>query len=494
MYHDPVTETRIAIAGSGFAGLGLAIQLRRHGITDFVVLERDGDVGGTWRDNTYPGCACDVPSHLYSFSFAPNPEWSRTFSPQPEIQQYLRRCARDFGVLPHIRFHHELLDARWDAAAQRWTISTNHGTVTAQFLVTAQGALSEPSLPDIPGIESFSGEIFHSARWRPDIDLGGRRVAVIGTGASAIQIVPRIQPHVEKLVLFQRTPPWIMPHRDRAIRNWERGIYRTIPAAQRAMRAGIYWGRETFVAGFAGGSMPLAERIARRHLRSQVADPALRAKLSPRYRMGCKRILISNDYYPALTQPNVDVVTAGIGEIRGDAIVTTGGVEHHADTIILGTGFKVSDMPIAARLRGRQGRSLAEAWAGSPQAHLGTTVAGFPNFFMLTGPNTGLGHSSMILMIEAQIQHLLRALRWMRAQRGGAIEPTERAQAAFVASCDARMRGTVWTTGGCSSWYLDSTGRNSSLWPGATWSFRRRVGRFDPDEYVVEPRRPAASS
>ncbi len=400
---DRTPHTRIAIVGSGFAGLGLAIRLRRSGVEDFVVLERGADVGGTWRDNTYPGCACDVPSHLYSFSFAPNPEWTRTFSPQPEIQAYLRRCARDFGVLPHIRFDTALEEARWDEASDRWQLRTSRGSLTAQFLVAAQGALSEPSMPDIPGIDSFRGEVFHTARWNPHAELRGRRVAVIGTGASAIQVVPRIQPEVARLVLFQRTPPWVMPHRDRPIREWERSLYRHVPAAQRAVRTGIYWGRELFVLGFSGGAMPLGERIARRHLRAQVADPELRRKLTPHYRMGCKRVLISNDYYPALTRPNVDVVTEPIREIRSHAVVTADGVAHEVDAIVVATGFRVSDMPIAGVVHGRGGRSLDEAWQGSPQAHLGTSVAGFPNLFMMTGPNTGLGHTSMVFMMESQI-------------------------------------------------------------------------------------------
>ncbi len=482
-----IPHTRIAIVGSGFAGLGLAIQLRRSGVDDFVVLERSGEVGGTWRDNTYPGCACDVPSHLYSFSFAPNPEWTRTYSPQPEIQAYLRRCAREFGVLPHIRFHSALQRARWDESTGRWELQTATGPRTAQFLVAAQGALSEPALPDIPGIEDFTGEVFHTARWRHDTDLRGRRVAVIGTGASAIQVVPRIQPQVERLVLFQRTPPWIMPHRDRPIRDWERRLYRTVPAAQRAVRTGVYWGRETFVLGFSGGAMPLGERIARRHLRNQVADPELRAKLTPHYRMGCKRILLSNEYYPALTRPNVDVVTAGIREIRANSVVSNDAVEHEVDAIVLGTGFRVTDMPIAHMVRGRGGRSLDDVWQGSPQAHMGTSVAGFPNLFLMTGPNTGLGHTSIVFMVESQVAYILDALRRVQ-QRGAAIvEVREDAQLTSNRWIQSKLAKSVWNTGGCKSWYLDRSGRNSTLWPGPTFTYRLRTRRFDAENYAMHP-------
>ena len=488
-------HTRIAIVGSGFAGLGLAIRLRQGGVEDFVVLERDSEVGGTWRDNTYPGCACDVPSHLYSFSFAPNPDWTRTFSPQPEIQAYLRRCAREFGVTPHIRFDTALRDARWDEQNGRWLLQTSRGALTAQFLVAAQGALSEPSTPDIPGIESFAGEVFHTARWQAGAALRGRRVAVIGTGASAIQVVPRIQPEVSKLVLFQRTPPWVMPHRDRPIRDWERAVYRHVPAAQRAMRAGVYWGRELFVLGFSGGAMPLGERIARRHLRSQVADRELRRKLTPRYRMGCKRVLISNDYYPALTQPNVDVVTEGIREIRPDGLVTEDGALHQVDAIIFATGFKVTDMPIAGIVHGRDGRSLDDAWQGSPQAHQGTSVAGFPNLFLMTGPNTGLGHTSMVFMMESQIAYLLDALRQVDARGAGVVEVRDDAQRSYNEEVQQRLARTVWNVGGCRSWYLDRNGRNSTLWPGATWRYRLRTRRFDAESYTLRApvREPAAT-
>ncbi|HEV2802475.1 MAG TPA: NAD(P)/FAD-dependent oxidoreductase [Pyrinomonadaceae bacterium] len=479
-------HTQVAIIGSGFGGLGIAVRLKQSGVEDFVIFERAQDVGGTWRDNTYPGCACDVESHLYSFSFAPNPDWTRSFSPQPEIWAYLKRCARDFRVLPHIRFGHEVREAAWDEALQRWRIETSQGTYTADALVMASGALSEPALPRIKGLENFRGRQFHSARWDHDFDLEGRRVAVVGTGASAVQFVPEIQPKVAQLYLFQRTPPWIIPRNDRRLSGFEQRLFRRFPAAQRLARGSIYLFRELFLLPFR--HLWLAgrvEKLARRHLERSIADPQLRAKLVPRYAIGCKRILISNDYLPSLAQPNVEVVTEGIAEVRGDSILDRSGVEREVDAIILGTGFQVTAPPLAGYVRGRDGRTLAELWDGSPQAHAGTTVAGFPNLFILLGPNTGLGHNSVVYMIEAQIEHVLAALRYMWRQGASAIEPRPEAQSAYVAEVQRRMEGTVWVAGGCASWYLDRTGRNSTLWPDFSWRFRRRVARLRPAEYAL---------
>ncbi|MFL5537555.1 MAG: flavin-containing monooxygenase, partial [Longimicrobiaceae bacterium] len=426
-------HARVAVIGSGFGGIGTAIRLMQEGIDDFVLLERAEAVGGTWRDNTYPGCECDVQSHLYSFSFAPNPDWTRSFSPQPEIQAYLERCAEDFGVLPHVRFGHEVLGAAWDAEASLWRIDTSRGPFTAQVLVMASGALSDPLIPDLPGLDDFHGRAFHSARWDHSFDLAGKRVAVVGTGASAIQLVPAIQPLVEKLYLFQRTPPWIIPRQQHVLGPRRHRLYRRFPALQRAVRGAIYLSREAFVVGFRRpGVMRLAEAVARRHLEKSIADPVLRAKLTPNWRIGCKRILLSNDYLPALAQPNVEVVTEGIAEVRARSVVSADGVEREVDAIVFGTGFVPTDPPLAPYIRGRGGRSLAEAWAGSPKAHVGTTVAGFPNFFMLMGPNTGTGHTSVVYIIEAQIEHLLAALRHLDATGAAALEPREEAQEAFV--------------------------------------------------------------
>jgi cation diffusion facilitator CzcD-associated flavoprotein CzcO len=477
---------QVAIIGSGFGGLGAAIRLKQEGVENFIIFERAGDVGGTWRDNTYPGCACDVESNLYSFSFAPNPDWTRSFSPQPEIWSYLKRCAHDFGVLPHIRFRHEVRDAVWDDAAQRWRIETSQGNYTASVLIMAPGALSEPVVPALPGLETFQGQAFHTARWEHDYDLTGRRVAVIGTGASAVQFVPQIQPKVASLHIFQRTPPWIIPRHDRALSRLEHRLFRRFPFAQRAARYSIYLFRELFLLVFRHFRLAKqVERIARRHLERSVPDAKLRAKLSPDYSIGCKRILISNDYLPSLARPNVEVVTEGIAEVRSHSIVDRSGAEHPVDAIIFSTGFRATDPPLAGHVRGRDGRTLSEVWGGSPQAHVGTTVAGFPNLFILLGPNTGLGHNSVVFMIEAQIEHVIAALAHMRRHGASAIEPRPEAQSAFVSEVDRRMEGTVWIAGRCKSWYLDSTGRNSTLWPDFSWRFRRRALRLDADEYLL---------
>ncbi|MCW2991410.1 MAG: FAD-dependent pyridine nucleotide-disulfide oxidoreductase, partial [Solirubrobacterales bacterium] len=477
----------LAIVGTGFAGLGMAIRLKARGDHDFVVLERDSDVGGTWRDNTYPGCQCDIPSHLYSFSFAPNPDWSRLFPTQPEIWDYLRGCADRYGVRPHIRFDHAVEQATWDAGHGFWRIATSQGEITARVVVSGQGGLSEPQLPNIPGIESFEGAMFHSARWDHDHDLRGERVAVIGTGASSIQFIPKIQPEVGKLTLFQRTPPWIMPHPDRAVKRWEKWLFRHVPITQKLFRAGIYTFFESRVFPFTRKPdlMKAGEKIALRHMRKLIPDDAeLRAKLTPGYRMGCKRILMSNTYYGALAQPNADVVTDAIAEIGADFIRTADGTRHEVDTIILGTGFYVADMPFTEWVRGRDGRTMAEVFDGSPQAYLGTTVAGFPNLFLLTGPNTGLGHNSIVYILESQFNYVLDALAQMRSRGIGSLEVKPEAQRRFNEKVQKAMEDTVWTTGGCASWYIDRNGLNTTLWPGWTWDFRRRTRHFDPAPYV----------
>jgi cation diffusion facilitator CzcD-associated flavoprotein CzcO len=487
-----VTESehhRVAIIGAGFSGLGMAIRLKQEGIEDFVVLERAAEIGGTWRDNTYPGCQCDIPSVLYSYSFAPNPNWTRTYPLQEEIRDYLRRCAAEFGVLPFIRFEHEVLSATWEKEPRRWRIETSHGDITADVMVGAQGGLSNPSAPDIPGLEDFEGTRFHSAQWDHDHDLTGERVAVIGTGASAIQFVPKIQPKVGRLHLFQRTPSWVMPDPDRPLTNFEHRLFERVPAAQRAMRGLVYVLMEgtvlmTMVDKRLAKGM---ESIARRHLRSQVRDPELRRKLTPRYTIGCKRITMSDTYYPALAQPNAEVVTDGIREIRARSIVTSDGTEREVDTIVLGTGFHVHDAPGFDRVRGRDGLTLAEAWKGSPRAYLGTTIAGFPNLFLLVGPNSAGGFNSFIFTSEAHINYALNAIKAMDRHRLGAVEVRSDVYDAFAREAEEKLRHSVWNEGGCQSWYLDPNGRNGVWWPGFMGSLWRRTRRFDLSEYRLQP-------
>ncbi|KWT61049.1 cyclohexanone monooxygenase [Streptomyces albus subsp. albus] len=481
-------HVRVAVIGSGFGGLGAAVRLRRQGITDFVVLERAGSVGGTWRDNSYPGCACDVPSHLYSFSFAPNPEWPRNFSGQPHIRAYLERVTDTFGLRPHIRFDSEVRSLRWNGEELYWEVETAGGSLTADVVVSATGPLSDPKVPDVLGLDSFPGKVFHSARWDHDYDLRGKRVAMIGTGASAIQIVPSIQPTVDRLTLFQRTPAWVLPRADRKISGLERWLHAKVPAT-RAARRGLLWGiRELQVSAFTKrpNELGLIEGLAKGHMKRAVKDPALRAKLTPDYRIGCKRILLSNTYYPALTQPNVDVVASGLKEVRGKVLVASDGTETEADAIVFGTGFHVTDMPIAHRVTGANGTTLAEEWKDGMEALRGTTAAGFPNFLTIIGPNTGLGNSSMILMIESQLNYLVDFMRQLDVL-GGKIALNARPSAvhAWTRGVQKRMERTVWNTGGCDSWYLDSNGRNTTAWPGTTAEFRKVTRQVDLAEYEV---------
>ena len=486
---DPLPDhARIAVIGAGFSGLALGISLLGEGIDDFVILERQRDVGGTWRDNTYPGCQCDVPSHLYSFSFAPNPDWSRTYSEQPEIYEYIRRTAQERGVLSYVRFAHDVQGSRWNEDEQLWEVETSAGKLTANYLVSAMGPLSAAAWPKLKGLDDFEGKIFHSAEWDHDHDLEGERVGVIGTGASAIQFVPAIQPEVGKLHVFQRTPPWVMPRPDRATTHFERRLYRRFPLLQKVARTLVYWRQELLLVPglvYRPRLMKILEAASRWHLRRHVPDPELREQLTPDYLLGCKRILISDEWYPALAEDNVEVVDSGIDEVRAHSIVTADGTEREIDTIILGTGFRVTDMVGSERVHGHGGTTLSEAWQGSPQAHLGTTVAGFPNLFLLVGPNLGPGHTSVVFYAESQVRYILETLKTLEREGSTSFEVRKDVQDAFNAVLQERMRGTVWTTGGCNSWYLDETGRNTTLWPGFSWELRLRTRRFDPTEHIL---------
>ena len=490
----PALDVRIAIVGAGFSGLGMAIRLLREGMQDFVVLERSAEVGGTWRDNTYPGCACDIPSHLYSYSFAPNPGWSHSFSRQPEIWQYVEDVTDQCGLREHLAFGTEVLRADWAAGLARWRLRTNRGEVTADVLIAASGPLSEPSLPDVPGLADFPGEIFHSARWNHSCSLEGKRVAVVGTGASAIQIVPKVQPEVKQLVLFQRTPAWIVPRRDRRITEFEKRLYRQVPAVQRLARLGIYISRESLVGGFTKrpAILKAAQRMALRNLAASVPDAELRAKLTPDYVMGCKRILISSDFYPALRRPNVQVVASGLAKVDGNTLTAKDGTSCEVDAIILATGFHAVDAPIAERVYGTGGQSLAQAWNGDMRALRGTTIAGFPNLCMIIGPNTGLGHNSMIYMIESQLNYIVDYLATLDRTGAAALDTRPAAQQSWCDDIERRMASTVWTTGGCVSWYLNAAGRNPTLWPGSTIGFRRATRHLDPAEYELIPQRRGA--
>ena len=477
----------VIVVGSGFSGIGLAHKLREAGFDDLVILERSTDPGGVWHLNTFPGATCDVPSHLYSFSFAPNPEWSSTYSPQPEIRAYLHDLIDRFGLRDVLRTGVEVTGAEWHDEEQRWVLDTSEGRWTARVLVSAVGPLTEPKLPDVPGIGTFAGEVMHSARWDSSYDLTGKRVASIGTGASAIQYVPRIADAVGQLFVFQRTAPWIMPHDKRPISEEERARFRRHPALQRLARARVYLSKEVLVLPFAKrpGIMKLVEKASTAHMESQVADPGMRRMLAPSYTLGCKRILPSNEWYPALQKPNVTLVPNALREVREHSVIDSEGVEREVDAIIFGTGFQVTEIPFADRVRGRDGRLLNDVWGGTPRAYLGASVPGFPNYFMMLGPNTGLGHSSMIYMIEAQIDHVVRAVQELETTGATSLEVSRGAFDAYNRNVDQKLLGTVWEIGGCTAFYRDATGRNSTIWPDWTFRFRRIARSWKPGTYVL---------
>lgn len=479
-----ITEFEVIVVGSGFSGIGVGVYLRRAGVTDFAILEQADRVGGTWRENSYPGAACDVPSHLYSFSFAQNPTWTRAFSPQPEILGYLERCADQFDLRRHIRFGAEVVEARFDAATTRWTVRCADGRrFVARALVLGNGALHVPGFPTIPGLADFAGKVFHSAQWDHTHDLRGRTVGVLGTGASAIQIVPAIAPIVGKLRLFQRTPAWVIPRPDHAIGPRARSLYARLPALQRLIRAVTYWKLEIRALGFTRPAiLKFAEPIIRHHIARSVRDPALRAALTPSYRMGCKRILLSNEFYPALQRDNVELVTAAIDRIEATGIRTQGGVLHELDTLVLATGFRVNDYLANITVLGQGGADLNTQWKQDPGTYLGITVAGFPNLFLLMGPNTGLGHNSMIFMIEAQARYAVQCVLALRTRPTLAVRPE--VQRAFNTEIQARLAASVWQSG-CRSWYQDEHGRNSALWPGFTVDYWRRTRRLNLADFVA---------
>lgn len=481
---------RTAVIGAGFSGLGAAISLRRAGHHDFVVLERSPDVGGTWWDNTYPGCRCDVPSNLYSYSFLPNPDWPETFSPRAEIQRYLRRCAEDEGVVPHIRFGVALERAAWDEDASAWRLDTSDGELLADRLITGTGGLVEPKLPEIEGLDSFAGPVVHTARWDHSLDLAGKRIGVIGTGSSGIQVIPELAKVAGHLDVYQRTPAWVLPHVNRRTSRLERAAFRRVPLLQRADRAftTAYMEVTNYVMTRRPGVMKGLESVARWHLKRQLPDhPQLHAKLTPDYRLGCKRITLSNHYLRTFAKPHVDLVTEGIASIDAGGVTTRDGVRRELDVLVLGTGFQVTEMPAAARVVGRDGRTLQEVWSGSPEAYLGTTVNGFPNLFTLLGPNTGLGAGSIVTMIEAQLDYAIACLDAMDRHGLATIEPRADVQHAFNAGVQTMSQQTVWLSGGCSSWYLSDDGRNVTLWPDLMAAFEKRTRAFDLGEHVTTP-------
>ena len=485
----PTETTDVLIVGTGFSGLVMALEILRRDLGSFVMLEKADEIGGTWRDNTYPGAACDIPSHLYSIASEPKADWSTMFAGHAEIEAYLKRVAVKHGLYDHVRFGRTFCRAEWDEAGARWLVATEEGeTYAAKALVSAVGALHIPAIPNLAGLDRFEGAAFHSAQWDHGFDLAGKRVAVIGTGASAVQFIPEIAPKVARLDVYQRTAPWVLPKADAPFTEKRKALFGRLPGARALFRTWLYGVHEFRHLVFRGNRrmVKLAEGLALKSMRKAVRDPELRDKLRPNYRIGCKRILQSNDYYPALARPNVDVVTDAIAEVRPDAIVTVDGTVRPADAIIFGTGFHTTDSFDRLDIVGRGGVTLRQFWSKGLEANLGTTIAGFPNYFMLLGPNTGLGHNSVVLMIEAQAIYVGRLLKRMRRRKLKAIDVRREAQAAFGREMEERLSSMVWQAGGCRSWYQDENGRNTTLWPGTVTEFRRRLRRAGIEDFNTE--------
>ncbi|KAL1917134.1 uncharacterized protein VTP21DRAFT_4790 [Calcarisporiella thermophila] len=478
---------QVIIVGTGFSGLGAAIRLKQENIHDFIVLDRGNDVGGTWRDNTYPGLTCDIPSDLYSFSYECNPNWSRHYSSQPEILDYLRYCAAKYGVYQHCRFQHNVESMTWDERRNIWVVQTSKSVYTTNVILAGMGQLSEPKYPDIPGLDEFAksgGKLFHSSRWDHHHNLNNRKVAVFGTGASALQFVPVIQPKVKHMVLFQRTPHWIIP-RDNHSRFIQRWLLRLLPFTKVLVRAYIFSFYELLglFMNYWYKVLQTGQFIPKLLMYWQIKDPEMRKKLTPNYVMGCKRILISNEFYPAVTQPNVTLVTDKVAKIESQQIVMKDGTKHEVDTIIIATGFHVSDHPMARIIRGRDGKLLSDVWKGEASAYKGSCVPGFPNLFIFMGPNTGSGHISYVFLIECQARYAVDAIKKMHSQRLSSIEVTEKAHNSYNELIARKVKGTVQSSGGCSSWYLASTGKNTITFPDFGVVFYWNTRRFDIENY-----------
>ncbi len=481
----------IGVVGGGFGGVGAVVMLKRAGYEDVTVFERGERIGGVWHHNTYPGAACDVPSHLYEFSFAPNPRWSRRYAPGPEIQAYLTDVASRHGVLDRIRTGVEVQRADWNSASAKWCLETSAGTHEVDVLLTACGQLSVPSVPPIPGLEDFGGPAFHTARWRHDVDLAGKRVAVVGTGCSAIQTVPAIQPVVAQLDVYQRSPGWTFPKMDFAYRERTKRLFERFPLLQRLDRAAVFAFMEAGALGMTSRPWILKPfgAVARAQINRAITDPELRRKVTPSDEVGCKRLMLTDEWYPTLTKANVELISDGIASVGVDSIRTEDGVERPADVLVLATGFKTHGFVAPMEITGAQGRTLADEWSDVARAYLGMSVPGFPNMFLLYGPNTNGGTGSVIYTIEAGIGHVIAALREL--ERAGAREIELRRQVAeeFDRGLREALRDTVWHTG-CTNWYVDEHGNDPNQWPWSWSTYRRRTAELVPGAYELRTAAP----
>jgi cation diffusion facilitator CzcD-associated flavoprotein CzcO len=487
-----IWKPRVVVIGAGVGGLAAGVRLLQDGLDDLVIVDRADGVGGVWRVNTYPGAQCDVPSHLYSLSFHPKPDWKRRFGDQDEILAYLEEVSSAHGLAPHLRLRTEVTACEWDDAAEHWRVRMREHDGTelaheADVVICAAGQLSEPAVPDLKGLDTFAGPAFHSARWRHDVDLTGRRIGVIGTGASAIQFVPAIAPAAAHLDLFQRSAPYTVGKANRRYSAREQRLYARVPGALAASRLGQYLWHELLGIPFtqAPWLMAIPARAWRRRMHRAVSDPELREKLTPDYTMGCKRVLLTTGWYRTLRRPDVAVITEQIAEILPDGVRTVDGEVHPLDVLIFGTGFAATRFLTPMRVTGRAGRELQDEWQHGARAYLGTAVPGFPNFFLLYGPGTNLGHSSIIFMIESQLAWIRSALTSMRTLGLRWIDVRPEVQSGYDARFRAASARTVWETG-CTNWYLVD-GKNTNNWPGTTIGFRRRTRRFRIEDVESGP-------
>jgi cation diffusion facilitator CzcD-associated flavoprotein CzcO len=477
-------HTKILVIGGGYSGIGAAIRLRKSKIEDFTLIEKGDKLGGTWRVNTYPECGADTPSIIYSFSFARNPDWDYTFAKQPQIEKYLDDVADKYGVPQHAQFNTKAVAGHWDDEASHWVVETNKGTIIAKYVIACAGPQHEIDMPQIPGVESFEGEAFHSANWDHDVELEGKTVAIIGTGASAMQFLPEIQPKLGKMILFQRTAPWVMPRYDSETKLWQKKLFRRVPILNRALAQTIYLASEGLqYAQRHPKAMQQIQKLATKNLEKDVADLELRKQWTPNFTMGCKRILFSNRWYKALTAPNAEVVSLGVDSITPTGLIDSDGVERQADVIIYGTGFRVTDPDIAHRITGRAGITLSELWNGSPQAYYSTAVHGYPNAFIVLGPNVGNGHGSVSTLVELISDYIVKGIETAEAEGLASIEVKQHTQDVYNAEVQDALQGTVFNAGGCSSYYIDTNGRNSSIYPWTTLKFRRDTKQFKLADY-----------